>query len=188
MRYSILASVAVVSVIGAIFIGMTFANTDPKSEWVYPVIKDYGRAWPLPHAAVQPEKDRQYKVLFNLSKPAANPNEPLPGLFHAARTLNVFASLGVPPKNLHIVMVFHGQAAPAAMSNDVYRAKFNVDNPNLKLISQLKQAGVEPFLCGQSLHELNFNEKDMLPELKLATSAMVVLVSYQNDGYALMPF
>lgn len=188
MRYSILASAAVVPLIGFILIGMMFASTDPKSEWTYPVIKNYGRAWPLPHAAVQPQQGHQYKVLFDLSKPAANPNEPLPGLFHAARTLNVFASLGVQPKDLHVVMVFHGPAAIAAMNNNVYRAKFNVDNPNINLISQLKQAGVEPFLCGQSLHELNFNEKDILPELKLATSAMVVLVTYQNDGYALMPF
>lgn len=185
-KWAVLTSVFCIGAV--LMLTMSFAADDVKSEWTYPVIKDYGRAWPLPHAAVQPEKGHEYKVLFNLSKTGAKPDEPLPGLEHAARTLNVFSSLGVQPKQLHIVMVFHGPAAAAAMNNEVYRAKFNVDNPNLKLISQLKQAGVEPYLCGQSLHELNFNEKDMLPEVKLATSAMVVLVTYQNNGYALMPF
>jgi intracellular sulfur oxidation DsrE/DsrF family protein len=160
----------------------------PSSGWTYPVIKDNGRAWPLPKAAVQPQKGRTYKALFDVSRPAPNPNEILPGLAHASRMINVFAALGVPPKNLKVVAVFHGPVGYAAMNNDVYRAKFNVDNPNIKVIEELKAAGVELLLCGQTLHELNFNEKDMLPELKLATSAMVVLVTYQNDGYALMPF
>lgn len=161
----------------------------PTSEWTYPVIQGYGRAWPLPHAAGQPQKGRTYKILFNLSQPSRDPSEPMPGLEHAARTLNVFASLGVPPENLKVVAVFHGPVASyAAMDNDIYRAKFNVDNPNAKLIHELKAAGVNLLLCGQALHELNFNEKDMLPDVKLASSAMLVLAIYQNDGYAMMPF
>ncbi len=159
-----------------------------SSGWTYPVVKDYGRAWPLPNAAVQPTKGKTYKALFDLSHPAPTPNDILPGLAHIARMVNVFASLGVAPDKLKIVAVFHGPVGFAAMNNDVYRTKFNVDNPNLKIIQELKAAGVEFFLCGQTLHEGNFNEKDMLPEVKLATSAMVVLVAYQNDGYALMPF
>jgi intracellular sulfur oxidation DsrE/DsrF family protein len=161
---------------------------EPTSGWTYPVIKDYGRAWPLPRAAVQPQKGRTYKVIFNLSTAAPNPNEVLPGLANAARLLNVFAADGAPPKNLKVVAIFHGSAGYAAMSNEVYRAKFDVDNPNLKIIQELKAAGVQMLLCGQTFHELNFNERDLLPYVKLATSAAIVLVMYQNDGYALMPF
>ncbi len=162
--------------------------TKPESGWKLPVIQGYGGAWDLPNAEVQPLKGRTYKVLFDLSRPAQKPDEPMQGLEHMARTFNVFATRGVPPKNLKVVGVFHGQAAYAAMSNDVYKAKFGVDNPNLKLIEELKAAGANFYLCGQSLHALNFNEKDMAPQVKLATSAMIVLVTYQNDGYALMPF
>ncbi len=164
------------------------ATTQAAGDWTYPVIQGYAGAWPLPDAEVQPQKGRTYKVIFDLSHPAQKPDEPMPGLEHMARTFNVFASRGVPPKNLKVVGVFHGPASYAAMSNDVYKAKFGVDNPNLKLIEELKAAGANLFLCGQSLHGLNFNEKDMLPQVKLATSAMIVLVTYQNDGYALMPF
>ena len=161
---------------------------EPTSGWTYPVIKDYGRAWPLPHAAVQPQRGRTYKVIFDLSKQAADPNQLLDGLAHAARLFNVFAADGAPPKNLKVVAVFHGAAGYAAMSNEVYRGKFGVDNPNLKIIQELKAANVELLLCGQTFHDLNFNEKDLLPDVKLATSAAIVLVTYQNDGYALMPF
>jgi len=161
---------------------------DATSGWTYPVIRDYGRAWPLPHAAVQPQAGRTYKVIFDLTKPAPNPSEVLDGLAHAARTLNVFAANGVPRTKLKVVAVFHGSAGYAAMRNEVYRAKFNVDNPNLKIIGELKGAGVQLLLCGQTLHDLNFNENNLLPDVELATSAAIVLVSYQNDGYALMPF
>ena len=163
-------------------------NDTLTSGWTYPVIKDYGRAWPLPDAAVQPQPGRTYKAIFSLSTAAPNANEVLDGLAHAARLLNVFAADGVAPKNLEVVAIFHGSGGYAAMSNAVYRAKFNVDNPNPKIIQELKAAGVQLFLCGQTLHELNFDEKDLLPEVTLATSAAIVLVTYQNDGYALMPF
>jgi intracellular sulfur oxidation DsrE/DsrF family protein len=164
------------------------AGQPADSGWTYSVIQGYGGAVPLPNAEVQPQKGRTYKVLFSLTEAAEKPDEPLPGLDHMARTFNVFGSGGVPPKNLKVVGVFHGPASYAAMSNEVYKAKFGVDNPNLKLIEELKAAGANLFLCGQAAHALKFNEKDMLPQVKLATSAMTVLVTYQNDGYALMPF
>lgn len=131
---------------------------------------------------------RTYKVIFDLSKQSADPNKVLDGLAHAARLFNVFAADGVPPNNLKVVAIFHGSAGYAAMSNAVYRGKFNVDNPNLKIMQELKAAGVQLWLCGQTFHDLNFNEEDLFPDIKLATSAVIVLVTYQNDGYALMPF
>jgi intracellular sulfur oxidation DsrE/DsrF family protein len=165
------------------------ATKPGESGWTYPVIKGYGAAWNLPDAEAQPQKTRTYKVLFSLSRPAEKPDEVLPGLDHMARMFNVFATRGVPPKNLKVVGVFHGPAASyAAMSNEVYKAKFGVDNPNAKVIQELRAAGVKLLLCGQALHGLNLNEKDMLPDVRLATSALIVLATYQSDGYALMPF
>jgi len=159
-----------------------------KSGWEYPVIKDEGPAWPMPHAAVQPAKGKIYKVLVDLTKMPDDPKQPLLGLFHASRTLNVFSTLGVPPKNIRMVAVFHGPASIAAMDNQVYKAKFGVDNPNTKIIAELKAAGVRLFICGQALHQLHLNEEDVQPPVQVATAAVVVMVVYQNEGYALMPF
>jgi intracellular sulfur oxidation DsrE/DsrF family protein len=142
----------------------------------------------MPDAAVQPEKGRTYRVVINLSQAAPAPNQVLDGLEHAARLLNVFAVAGVPLTNLKAVAIFHAGAAYAAMRNDVYRRKFHADNPNAELIGQLKAAGVEMLFCGQTLHDLKLNSDDLLPEMKVATSGAVVLVTYQNDGYALLPF
>jgi hypothetical protein len=118
---------------------------EPTSRWTCPVIEDYGRAWPLPDAAVQPQQGRTYKVILSLSTAAPTPNEVLDGLAHSARLFNVFAADGVPPKNLKVVAIFHGSAGHAAMSNAVFCAKFNDDNLNLRLIQDLNAAGVRLF-------------------------------------------
>jgi intracellular sulfur oxidation DsrE/DsrF family protein len=58
---------------------------------------------------------------------------------------------------------------------------------NLPLIRELKQAGVEVFVCGQSLHELGFQAEEVVKEVPVADAAMLVLVNKQMDGYAYIP-
>jgi intracellular sulfur oxidation DsrE/DsrF family protein len=55
------------------------------------------------------------------------------------------------------------------------------------LIRDLKKAGVELFVCGQSLHELGFKTDEVAEEVPVADSAMVVLVNKESDGYAYIP-
>jgi len=184
LKHVLGAVVTILAIAGAV----SFAAPEEKSEWTYPVVQGYSPAWPLPQAAVQPEKGKVYRAVFEVSKPGEQPTDPAPGLLHAARTYNVFAADGVPAKDMKIAIVMHGPAGFAAMDNATYRAKYNVDNPNIKLLSELKKAGAEIYLCGQTLHGQKFQESAMLPEVRLATSAMIVLVSYQNNGYALLAF
>ena len=54
-------------------------------------------------------------------------------------------------------------------------------------IDALKKAGVEVFVCGQSLHELGFKAEEVAGEVPVADSAMLVLVNKQTDGYAYLP-
>ena len=60
-------------------------------------------------------------------------------------------------------------------------------NPNLRLLRDLKNAGVEVFVCGQSLHELGFKAEEVAKEVSIADAAMLVLVNKQTDGYAYIP-
>lgn len=160
-----------------------------ESGWQYPVIKGAGGAIALPNAAVQPDKNKQYKVLFDITKAGDDPKEILPGLDHASRLLNVLSLSGVPAKNIHMVLVFHGKSTTiGSMNNETYQAKFHVDNPNAAVLKELRQAGAEIYVCGQAMHALHFTDNEVLPDVKVATAAVVVLVVYQNNGYALMPF
>jgi intracellular sulfur oxidation DsrE/DsrF family protein len=182
-------AVLLVLVLLAVAISLFAAPQQESSGWQNPVIKSAGGAIPLPNAAVQPEKNKQYKVLFDITKGSDDPKEVLPGLDHAARVMNAMAMSGVPLKNIHMVLVFHGRNTTiGSMNNETYQAKYHVDNPNAEVLKELKQAGAEIYVCGQAMHALHFTDKDLLPEVKVALAAVIVLVVYQNNGYALMPF
>ena len=60
-----------------------------------------------------------------------------------ARTVNLYASAGVPLNHLKFVAVMYGAATDAALDNEHYRQKYDSDNPNLDLIRKLRNAGVE---------------------------------------------
>ena len=52
----------------------------------------------------------------------------------------------------HIAAVFHQGGGDAVLANDVYKARHNgTINPNIALLHELKQAGVELRVCGQGL-------------------------------------
>ena len=81
-----------------------------------------------------------------------------------------------------------GDADKAVLSDEAYAARFKVAaNPNLPLIRDLKRAGVEVFVCGQSLHDLGFKAEEVAEDIPVADSAMLVLVNKQTDGYAYIP-
>ena len=69
-----------------------------------------------------------------------------------------------------------------------YNAKFGTSNPNLKAIAEMKKRGVEFFVCGQYLAAEKIDPKSVVPEITLAADALLVLMHYQNHGYALLSF
>jgi len=155
-------------------------------EWVTPAIQGYGGVHPLPHAAVQPNPKHRYKAIFDVTSHAKDPSGINPGLKHVARAVNAFASAGVPLSHLHFVAIVHGPATSAILSNAAYRKLFNMDNPNIDLLSKLKKAGVKVFVCGQAMYDLKYALSDASKEVKVALSALPTVVIYGDMGYAYM--
>ena len=69
-----------------------------------------------------------------------------------------------------------------------YKARFGMSNPNLKAIAEMKKSGVEFFVCGQYLAAGRIAPKSLTPDVPLAADALLVLIHYQNRGYALLSF
>jgi intracellular sulfur oxidation DsrE/DsrF family protein len=153
----------------------------------HPVIKGYGKVHPYPGAATQPSAERDYQVLFDITKAADAPDKVNPGLDHVARLLNLYALAGVPTDHLKVALVVHGSATPIVLKNDAYRKLYQRDNPNTEIIHLLNRAGVKLYICGQALAEKKLEIASVNPEITLAVSALTVLVDYQLDGYALIP-
>jgi intracellular sulfur oxidation DsrE/DsrF family protein len=63
-------------------------------------------------------------------------------------------------------------------------ARFGTSNPNLKAIAEMKKSGVEFFVCGQYLAAEKIAPKSLTPDVTLAADALLVLIHYQNQGYA----
>jgi intracellular sulfur oxidation DsrE/DsrF family protein len=140
----------------------------------------------VPGAAVAIDAKHPYKVIIDGINAAASPTGILPALGRASMIVNALTIAHVPAANQKVVLVFHGPSVDGLLRNEPYRKQFGVDNPNLKVIEQLAAAGVELYVCAQHMANHKLGMEAIAPGVKLATAASIVLISYQNEGYALL--
>ena len=88
---------------------------------------------------------------------------------------------------MHIAAVIQGDAAWGAFSNEAYRKRFKVDNPNLELLRELKRSGIELMVCAQGMAENNFPDSDVAPEVTITLSALSDFAVYEAQGYSYLP-
>jgi len=178
---------AVFSVAMSVFCALVAATAtaeDPK--WINPTITDYGAVVSLPQTAMQPSKDIDYKVVFNVTM-GGDGEKINPGLERVARAVNIFTSAGVPASQLHFVAGVHGPATPSVLDHEHYKQKFNVENPNVKLISELTKAGVKVVVCGQALAHNKFPHDWVNREVEVTLSAISDVIILEQQGYVLFP-
>ena len=175
------------TVLVVLTVAVLLARAAAQSEQ-RPVIKEARGYWPLANATVQPDKTRDFKVIFDATRAAVQPEGVVPAIQDAAALVNALAATGVPAAQRKIAVIFHGAAVYGVLDDESYREKYGVTNPNLKLVRSLHEAGVELFACGQMLHFHQIDPAKVIKDVQVATGAMIVNVTYQNRGYALLPF
>ena len=145
----------------------------------YPAARDIAGAKELP----DPKMD--YKVVFADGQEAKNKSDVNPMLPTIATYLNTLGKYGVPAEHRHLVIMFH-QRNPdmdIVMTNEAYKARYGVDNPNIAIIHALKQAGVDIRACGQGVLGRKIDLKDVNPDVTVDLWAMTTLVNLQLKGY-----
>ena len=173
-------AIAAVLVAGVVlgYAGRAWTQTDPKLPvpGVDPA-KDFAGAKELPDPSVD------YKVVFSVAANAKD-DEVHPTLKTIALYLNTLAHNGVPANHRHIVAVFHQGGGDAVLANDVYKARHkDVDNPNVAMLKELRQAGVELRVCGQGLLGKKVDPSQLLPGVQADLWAMTTMVNLQLKGY-----
>lgn len=154
--------------------GVAHAQKPPQQ---FPLIKDAGGVWPLPQAAEQPAKGA--KVLFDVT--AGNVKE---ALVRPARLLNLYALAGIKPgPDLRVAVVFHGDATAAVLADGARGKHQLAANDAAPLLRELKAAGVEFLVCGQSLLDHGFTPAEVAPEVQTALSALNVTINKSLAGY-----
>ncbi len=172
----------------AIWLALSCVAPGLAADWQYPVIKGEGGIVSLPKAEVQPDPSLNYKVVFDITGWPKMKGKVVPGLSKVARLINVFASAGMGPEKLKLVLVLHGPATEAVLKPALFAKKHGFANANLKLIDQLKKAGVKLLVCGQGLAEHHIAHSSVSPQFGIALSALTVVPTYELRGYAFIPF
>ena len=179
MKHTFLIAFCLVSI-------STFAQ---KLTKVNPVIKSATTGiYDLPYAVERPDPKLVYNIVIEVQRASEKPDTINWALNNVARLLNLHSAGGVPAKNMHVVLAIHGGATFITMSNEAYREKYKVDNPNLQLFKELDEAGVKMFVCGQSMIARGVDKDKMVPQTKIALSMLTTLTTYQTKGYALLQF
>lgn len=151
-----------------------------------PVITYYGPTWEVDNPDFPTISDEPYRVVFDVAKGPESPAEQNPSLITLARFLNMHAKAGVPVEKLKVIAVLHGGAAKHALDDQAYQERYGVVNPHTDLFRQLKEAGVNVYLCGQSMHARKLPPDSINPNIGLALSAMTVLIKAQAEGYSVI--
>jgi hypothetical protein len=161
-----------------------------KAEYTYPLIKnsEWSMVIPVNNIQEKPDPAMRYKLLFNMtvwSKDTASIRQINGGLAEIGRIINLHVASGIPKENLDIAIVIHGAALNVYLSTEFYRKKFKVENPNLDILKQFTALKAKFMACGQAERYFGFDPGEMIPEVRTALTAQVVLSSYQLKGYVL---
>ena len=152
------------------------------------IIKDYGVTFEVNNPDYKTEVDSEFKVIFDVDKSSEDRSIVNKHLEIAARFLNMHVNAGIKPEHLKVAMTIHADASEDMLNNDIYHQKFGVDNPNIKLINDLSDAGVDIIICGQAVAKRNISREDINPKVKIALSATTALIQYQNKGYRFIKY
>ncbi|MBS0205904.1 MAG: DsrE family protein [Planctomycetes bacterium] len=157
----------------------------PATKLEFPIIKKYGGVLPRPTAVEQPRAGAKVLVDATADGKPADINK---GLERVARLLNLYGVAGLKAQDVKVTVVLHGEATKAALSDEAYKSRYEVaQNPNLPLIRDLQQAGVEVLVCGQALNYKKISDAEVADVVPIALSALTVVANRQADGYSYVP-
>jgi intracellular sulfur oxidation DsrE/DsrF family protein len=177
-----------VAAAAAIAIFSPIAHAQAPTSLPGPVVTSFGAVYTIDRPDIPTQPDLSYRAVFEVRLAPDNVGALNRRIETVARYLNMHAQAGVPNENVHAALVIHGPAGRALLSHDAYRKKYGVDNPDRDLIAALAEAGVDIVMCGQTAMSRGFYPELLVPEAKVALSAMTALVRYQADGYGLIAF
>lgn len=153
----------------------------------YPIVKEFGGIYEIPNS-INPDSELNYKIVIDLKTLQQDKGSINSGLNNVARMMNLHGLGGVKPGNLSVAVVVHGGATEAILNNAAYQRKNGVNNPNIKLMKALKEAGAELYVCGQSLLARGYEQDEVHTEVKVGLSMLTVVTTHMHDGYQLLVF
>ncbi|MCL6260388.1 DsrE family protein [Aquiflexum sp. TKW24L] len=154
----------------------------------FPIVKGFGGIYEIPEATERPDPTAEYKIIIDLVSAADDPKQINRMVDNIARMVNLHGIAGVPKDNIKVKVAVHGSAIFSILNDEEYQKINGVKNPNLPVFEALKDAGVEFYICGQSLIARNMKTTDMWEGTEIALSMLTTLTTYVPQGYMLIRF
>jgi intracellular sulfur oxidation DsrE/DsrF family protein len=148
-----------------------------------PYVNAGGPAFEVPDRDVPLREGQKYRVVYELTQYPGEKTDVNRSLEVVGRFMNMHGKNGVPLEDLDVAVVIHGQTLLAMLNDETYEEMFGVKNPSLPLIDDLAKAGVQLYVCGQSLGFRGLDKSVLADNVKVGLSAMTMLVTLQSDGY-----
>jgi intracellular sulfur oxidation DsrE/DsrF family protein len=127
--------------------------------------------------------DLIYKMAWHVTEAPEQPTGIASGFVSPANMFRLMDANGVPRSNVRLAIIVHGTATPSLLVNDAYKARTGVDNGSVALLTALHEAGVQIIVCGQALINRNVSRGQLLPFVKVATTAGTAHAILAAQGY-----
>jgi intracellular sulfur oxidation DsrE/DsrF family protein len=169
--------------VGCLLTTMTNAQTAQ-----FPIVQGFGGIYEIPEATERPDPNGNYKIIIDLVSASEDPKQINRMVDNIARMINLHGIAGVPRENIKVKVAVHGGAIFTILNDSYYEKLYGTKNPNLPVYEALKDAGVEFYICGQSLIAREMKTTDVWDGAEIALSMLTTLTTYVPQGYMLMRF
>ena len=154
----------------------------------FPLVKNFGGIYEIPDAVERPDPSLEYRIIIDLVSPSESPQQVNRMVENIARMVNLHGLAGVPKERMKVKVAVHGGAIYSIMNDTYYEKQYGCTNPNLAVYEALLEAGVEFYVCGQSLIARDMKTSDLWSGAKVALSMLTTLTTYVPQGYTLIRF
>jgi intracellular sulfur oxidation DsrE/DsrF family protein len=159
------------------------------SQPLGPVINSAGPSFAVPDPTFMVPAGMELKALFEINAGGGDTVKVNEQLVTMARFFNLHGRNGYAASRIKAAAVFHGSGWTALLSDSAFAARFGgKPNPSRRLVEELLQHGAQLVLCGQTMGGRGIRREELLPGVKVATSAMTAMLVLQNEGYRFIPW
>ena len=170
-----------------LFLALCTTSVFAQAPATGPHINSGGPAFEVANRDVPLREGHKYRVVFEATDYPGEVTDANREFTLVARFLNMHGKNGVPLEDMDIAVVIHGQTLMSSLNDEAYEKINGIKNPNLQLLTDLADAGVKFYACGQSLGFRKWDKSDLAEPVQVGLSAMTMLVALQADGYAFLP-
>lgn len=165
-------------------VGTLLALTAPLSAQTgEALIREVGGTSAVTNPTFPAPHDLIYKMAWHVTEGPTDPKERVQGFGSPANFLRLMDVNGVPRSNVKLAIIVHGTATQSLLNNATYKARTGADNASVALLTALHEAGVQIIVCGQALINRNVPRDQLLPFVKVATTATSAHGILAAQGY-----